>query len=73
METLPDGNLKIVFKNTKGKQGDKGDGAIPIYQTLGQNADGAVSQKVVTDELTKIDNEIGDIGIVLDGINRAVI
>ncbi len=48
--TNADGSIKLVLYNIKG---DKGDGAIPIYKTLGNNEDGAITQKLVTEELAQ--------------------
>ena len=48
--TQADGSLKLVIHNAKG---EKGDGVIPIYTELGNNIDGAINQKVVTEELLK--------------------
>lgn len=36
----------------KGEKGDKGDNVL-LYQTTGQNTDGAMSQKATTDEFAK--------------------
>lgn len=40
-------------KGDKGEKGDRGESGL-IYQTTGQNTDGAMSQKATTDELTAI-------------------
>lgn len=42
----------IAFGIPKGDKGEKGDSGL-IYQTTGQNTDGAISQKATTDELDK--------------------
>ncbi|MEG1519695.1 MAG: hypothetical protein RR458_01785, partial [Clostridia bacterium] len=48
--TLPDGNLKLQLKNTKGEKGEPGGTAL-VKQELGQSVADVMSQKVVTDNL----------------------
>ena len=59
-------------KGDTGPQGPRGESGL-IYQSTGQNTDGAMSQKATTDELNNLQNEIGDIKTALDEINGEVI
>lgn len=72
VETLEDGNLKLVLYNAKGDtgaKGDKGDGSIPIYNDLGENTDGAINQKVVSEKFTGVDAVLENTLLVTDEIN----
>ena len=74
-------NPIYTFGIPKGDKGDRGDtgpqGPVGesglLYQTTGQNTDGAMSQKATTDELNNLQNIIGNINTVLDEINGEVI
>ncbi|MFI3167143.1 MAG: hypothetical protein R3Y32_03395 [Bacillota bacterium] len=72
VETLEDGNLKLVLYNAKGdtgEKGDKGDGSIPIYNELGENTDGAINQKVVTENINQINETLATAILETDQIN----
>lgn len=49
-------------KGEKGEKGDKGESGL-IYQTTGQNTDGAMSQKATTDELNKKVDKVNGKGL----------
>ena len=46
-------------KGDKGEKGDRGESGL-IYQTTGQNTDGAMSQKATTDELISLTNQLAN-------------